>query len=234
MTEWFDAAKNGDAKRLAELLRNGVAVDAAYAGGMTALMHAAGYGRTEAARLLLSVGADVRAVGKVPVHTPIICAVHYARIDASGDMELHSHGSKELVALLLAAGADVRAKDGRDNSLLHYAAIYNRADLIPVLIQAGVEIDGQNITGHTALIIAAGHGYTDVVKSLLEAGADVTCVLKINGQNAMTRAARRGQQEIVELLERAANQKVRFVRENGNETSESRGGSLEFRAGRDR
>jgi hypothetical protein len=98
--ELLDAASDGDAARVKELLRKGANVNARDESGHTPLHHAAYRGHAEVAELLLERGADVNARDK-DGHTPL----HWAAAE----------GYADVARLLLERGADpsIRDRDGR-------------------------------------------------------------------------------------------------------------------------
>lgn len=65
-----------------------------------------------------------------------------------------SGGTAEDVRQALKAGANPHACDWRNQSLLHHAALHNRADLIPILVDAGININSKDNKGHTPLLTA--------------------------------------------------------------------------------
>ena len=61
---YFPAARNGDIKKIRQLLDDGVNIDRRNQNGETTLMQASAAGRLECVQLLLDRGADVNAVNK--------------------------------------------------------------------------------------------------------------------------------------------------------------------------
>ena len=60
-----------------------------------------------------------------------------------------------------------------DDSLLHYAAQFNKPNLVKKLVRIGISPNSQNRFALTPLLVASKNGYDQVIKQLLETGADV-------------------------------------------------------------
>lgn len=88
--------------------------------------------------------------------------------------EAVTFGHAEIIRALVEAGVNVRLTESSGITLLHWAAITNRASVIPVLTQAGVPLDATDDFGFTPLMYAAtvDVGDTSTLKALLDAGAD--------------------------------------------------------------
>ena len=123
----------------------------------------------EVVQLLLSKGADVRAVDKLQ-ETPLHLAV----------CNLFSSDAK-VVQILLDNGADVNAIEKHQRTPLHMAAEQNeKAEVISALIKAGADVVALDKFQKTPIHYAAGN-YKDslqVVNALLEAGASVNLLDK--------------------------------------------------------
>jgi ankyrin repeat protein len=90
--DWQQAAKSGDAARLAELLEAGAEVDALDRYGQTALMLSARNGHNNAVCVLLDAGAELD---------------HTAKYNLSALMLAAINDRLEIVEQLVAAGADL-------------------------------------------------------------------------------------------------------------------------------
>lgn len=109
----LDAAREGDAARLASYVDRGVPVDLSDADGSSLLMLAAYHGHAEAVRVLIERGADVDRLndrGQAPVAGAIF------------------KGEDEVVGLLVAAGADL---DAGQPTARATAEMFGRTDLLP-------------------------------------------------------------------------------------------------------
>jgi uncharacterized protein len=135
----FTAAALGNADRLAILLkgRNHI-VNTCSPEGWTPLALASYFGWPPAARLLLSVGADINARSRNDnQNTPLHAAVAGKR--------------QEMVDFLIEAGADLNARDGRGWTPLNLAAHEGPPGLVESLLAAGADPSIPNNDGHTPL-----------------------------------------------------------------------------------
>ena len=133
------------------------------ADGPTPLHYAIHSNRSDAAEMLLELGADVNKgdrAGATPLH---YCAARNRVLLASS---------------LLARGADPNTADAATGaSPLHLAACHGSTEMVRVLCAAGADVNQPDgMTEETPLFDAAKEGWTDTVVELLEHGAD-PCVL---------------------------------------------------------
>jgi uncharacterized protein len=167
------------------------------ADGTTALHWAVHRGDLEAAKALLTAGADVNAAnryGVQPAHlaaengdAAMMRALLEARADpnavfAEGEtllMTAARTGDVATIETLIAAGANVDATEGRGGqTALMLAAGENNAPAIAALIKAGADRDALEGKGEfTALAFAVRTGAIDAVTALLDAGADASAKL---------------------------------------------------------
>ncbi|MGN1309765.1 MAG: ankyrin repeat domain-containing protein, partial [Akkermansia sp.] len=154
----LEAAREGNAECVRQLLDRGADIEAKDKDGETALIRAAWYGKTEVVSLLLDRGADIEAKDKYG-YTPLIKAAE--------------EGKKEVVSLLLDRGADIEAKDEFGYTALIKAAKYGKTKVVSLLLDRGADIEAKDKYDYTALIKAVGNGKTEVVRLLLDRGADI-------------------------------------------------------------
>ncbi|MFF5426301.1 MULTISPECIES: ankyrin repeat domain-containing protein [unclassified Streptomyces] len=164
MTERLaQAAADGDAASVAELLRAGAEVDAAGHDGRTALDVAAHAGHAEAVRVLLAAGADPgQRAGEYGESTPLGLAAMY--------------GHTGVVRALLDAGAPTGAQGrlGQVPLVLAVTAVEEgRPETVRVLLDRGADIDAR-MKDRTPLEWAAAFGQVDMVRELLAHGARAT------------------------------------------------------------
>jgi ankyrin repeat protein len=184
-----DAAMRGDKDAVRNLLKQGADVNGAQGDGMSALHWAAERGDAELADILLVAGANINAVTRIGLYTPL----HLA---AKG-------GSAPLTKALLQAGADVNIRTTNSGvTPLHLAASAGSAAVVNILADAKADLNAkENEAGQTPLIFAAGLNRVDAVKALLARGADAavtTKVIDIPKFSALDRAASQRQREVIE------------------------------------
>jgi uncharacterized protein len=182
---FLDAAYNGDANKVSELLAKGVPVDTRedfcvhyHQNEQTALMYAAGGGHLEIVRLLLKAGADVTAVDKM-----------MSREDGGEKTALHYAAGQPNVAVveeLLNAGADPNALTkntwNRGYTPLIYALRKGHRDVAQLLVQRGTNLSSKigrkQAMSPLCAVVGANCGeisvetIRDLVLMLLNAGAD--------------------------------------------------------------
>ncbi len=171
------AAYNGDAERVAELIKSGADVNEANAFGATPMGEAARRGDTAVLKLLLDAGADPESA------------------NADGEtalMVVARTGNTEAAKLLLKAGAKVNAREswGGQTALI-WAAAQNQPAMIRLLAANRAEVDARSVVrdwgrrmtaeerpkdmnrgGMSALMFAARDGHIESVRTLLELGAN--------------------------------------------------------------
>jgi ankyrin repeat protein len=121
------------------------------------LLRAAGNGRADAVRSLISAGAAADAndgYGNTPLHKAAI------------------HGHIEVVKLLLREhSADVNRKNVDGYTPLHLAALIGHLEEVRVLLEHSADSNLKNADGDTPLHYVAGKGQVEIVELLLRGGA---------------------------------------------------------------
>lgn len=167
VTPLMGAASGGHAEVVGELLKAGAKVKGkdksvpGEGGGESVMHYAVKGGNRKVMELLMEAGAEINAVSKEPISTPIAIAA--------------GKGDKEAVLLLLKKGADagLSKKDGM-NALI--AAIdAGKVDIAELILAKakGLDIDQPGMVGHTALMTAAMESDEAMVRLMLRAGAKV-------------------------------------------------------------
>ncbi len=143
----FEAVKNGDKTKVADLLARGADVNAKKQDefGYTPLQTAAEKGYKGIAELLLAKGADVSAKDKINEWTSLHSATY--------------EGKKDVAELLLAKGANVNARDIRGQTPLHTAAagcpnssyLLARKEVAALLLAKGADALAKDKHGRTPL-----------------------------------------------------------------------------------
>lgn len=190
----FDAAREGDAERVGELLTADPPLVRATDGeGRTALHHAAGRGHVEVAAVLLDAGAEIDA-REQDAETPL----HYAAwrshlavarqlIARGADLEARNRwertpllivaretGSAEMARLLIEAGADANVRDRGGDSPLDLAAWRGFAQLVDLLLDKGAELPPADSDGRRAVaMFAADEGLDRLFNLCVDSGVDL-------------------------------------------------------------
>jgi len=211
-SEIYDAATNGDLKRVKSLLEeNPNVVFSKDHEGLTPLHYAVLNGNKDTAEFLLSSKAEVNSKdydGKMPLHYAAsegykeivdFLLVNKAEINARDKfdkMPLHyaaSEGHKEIVEFLLDNKAEINARDIFDKMPLHYATYEGHEDVVELLRRYG----GQESEG---LHLAAGEGDLGKIKLLLTSGADVNAKELGLGASALLCASQAGHYMVAQAL----------------------------------
>jgi len=154
-----DAAMQGNAELVRELINSGANVNAAQADGATALQWAAYNSDEELAKFLLDHGADLN-MGNRNGSTPLWLAAR--------------RGDTDMIEVLLAGGADANEELPLGRRPLMLAARSGVVEAVAALLDAGADPNAAEAErGTTALMQAADQGHADVAKVLIEHGADV-------------------------------------------------------------
>jgi len=199
--EFLDAARNGDLKRVQEILKKRkVNINKKDEDGRTALMLASEYGHIEVVKSLLANGANINENGYFG-ETALILASENRRI--------------EIVKYLLANGANINDKDNYGTTALISASQEGPIEIVKSLLANGANVNEKDKYGKTALISASQWGHIEIVKSLLANGANINDKDKY-GITALIWAIKKGHIEVVKyLLANGANPTIR-TNENYN------------------
>ena len=185
------AADRDDTDRVKELIAMGANVNAVndrswFQEGYTPLMRASMYGNTEAVKLLLKSGANIKPTNRHGI---------------SSFMMACSNGYIEIAELLLKHGADID-EFGNGWNPITAAAMHDCQKIITFLLENGADINRANHRGETALMMVCRNavGRKKAIKLLLAAGADVNAADK-EGQTAlMGLASESGYTELMHIL----------------------------------
>jgi ankyrin repeat protein len=222
-TPLIEAARNGNAGRVAALIGAEADVLAPAADGSQALHFAIETGRIDVVEMLLAAGADVEAATRNRV-TPLALAAiagDAGIIDAllaagaepnamSGEGETPLmlaalNGEPACVSQLLERGADPNVAEAyRGQTALMWAAGRGNAAAVALLLDHGAIVDAQSNAGFTPLLFAVRNAELDALRVLIAAGAD-TNALAPDGTSALNVATVNGYYEIAsELLAHGA------------------------------
>ena len=140
----FEAAAIGVTERVGELVDDDVDRAAAYSSdGQTPLHLAAFFGHADAARRLVTAGADVDAPARTSMRATPLHSAAFGR---------HA----ECVRVLLDAGADPCTRQEGGWTPLHAAAQRGDAASVDLLLAAGADPNAPNDDGHTPAELATG------------------------------------------------------------------------------
>jgi ankyrin repeat protein len=191
-----DAAERGDHALVSSLFHDGADVNAAQAGGMTALLWAVYRDDVDMAGLLVRAGAEVNAENDYGVPALALACTNGSAtvvdllLDGGADVNAKllggetvlmiaaRTGSLEVVERLLADGADVHALEGRQQTALMWAAAEGHVAVVEALIDSGADAQATLGSGFTSMFFAVRAGHIEVALSLLEAGVDVNALLE--------------------------------------------------------
>ncbi len=156
-SNFIESAKKGDIEAAKLFLVEGININAQNERGLTALMRAAEYQRTEVVTLLLEKGADVNFRSQPMRRTAL--------------MEASSAGNIVIIKQLAERGAEINAKDLSNNTSLHFASMWGHVEAVSLLIELGAKPDIGGEQGKTPMMVAEQNGHAEVVQILKGAGA---------------------------------------------------------------
>ncbi|XP_061780611.1 ankyrin repeat and SOCS box protein 13 isoform X1 [Nerophis lumbriciformis] len=177
-----EAAAQGRAVQLQQLIESGAAVNMVAVDSITPLHEACIQGHTQCVRLLLGAGAQVDA-RNIDGSTPLCDAC--------------AAGSLECVKLLLEYGATVNPPLFTF-SPLHEACMGGSSDCVQLMIDRGAFLEAHDCHYGTPLHVACGRQHYDCAKVLLNAGANVNAA-KLH-ETALHHAAKARNVRLIELL----------------------------------
>ncbi len=154
------AAKEGDTKKIKNLLSDGAEVNTSdWGGGLTPLLEAAFRGHLESVKLLIHSGANINAATKHYGNTAIELAM--------------SNNCPEIVSFLLSKGADIHQCDSQGGNALLWAVEGKVTNIIREILELKPNLDHQNMNGLTALHLAVIRKNVEIVNLLIQNGANL-------------------------------------------------------------
>ena len=164
-----------------------------------ALILAAGNGKLETVKLLISFGASVQS--------------HDSNLEALQCAAAHGH-TDCVVELVCRLGASIDARNCHGQTALFLASQSNQVSTVQKLCELKANVDLVDESGFTALMAASREGHFDTVSLLCTYKANsLLCCLK--GTRAITFAAKRGHHKVAEFLEE---QEVALAKHRRSET----------------
>ena len=169
-----DAAMEGRADTVRQLLKQAADVNAAQGDGMTALHWAAMKGDADLTQTLLYAGASVKATTRIGAYTPLLLAA--------------KNGNAAVIPTLLKAGADVNAQTSNGTTPLMFAAASGSVDAVKALIDRGAGVNAkESVRGLTPAMFAAASNRAAVLDVLAKHGADLKATSKVTDLTALSR-----------------------------------------------
>ena len=158
--DMYDAAQNGELKRVKELVKHGKDIEKRDSPDGTPLWVAAEFGYVDIVRYLVEQGADIESFGRG--ETPLMAACRTDNLD--------------VVRYLVEQGADME-KNGNSNwTPLIYAVYNDRVNVVRYLLEQGANRDHADYYGDTPLHIAAKSqfcGNYEIAELLMAYGANL-------------------------------------------------------------
>lgn len=181
----MQAARDGDAGAVLDLLKRGATVNQVNGNGGTALMYAAVGGHAQIVDALIRHGADVNARGRNGWGALMIAC---------------AKGRADIVESLLAAGAGANLPDLYGWTPL-MRAVYEQRSAVMAELMAVADLDLDAVTEHgsTALHLAAIVGDRNTARQLLARGASAD-LQDYDGRTVADIAEARGDPEFARLL----------------------------------
>ncbi len=150
------AAEHGRTELIEPLLKHGAKVNTPTSYGLTPLHQAAYGGHLETVKMLITKGANAKAVGNGWT------LLHYAARAPTADVMQHLVRTDRT--------ENVNVAGGRGDTPLHVAAESGVPETVKVLLKHGAAVDTKNIDGQQPLLRTASE---EAARLLLEHGADV-------------------------------------------------------------
>jgi ankyrin repeat protein len=211
------AAKEGDLRKVTDLLNQGIDVNCIDGTEETPLMKAAGRGQDRIVDFLLERGADPN-MRNYRGSTPLLKAASRGRIGIvrrlvlawpnidtptkSGTtplMAASKYGHTDVVAYLLEHRAEVNSYNQPGTTALMRASSWGHKKIVELLLRYGARVDATDVEGGTALMRASSWGHAEIVEILLEHGSDLNA-RDSSGNSSLSLSIGRGHEQVVNLL----------------------------------
>jgi hypothetical protein len=190
------------------LIAGGARVNVSNRHSQTCLMLSVASQQTnvECVQLILDAGANIDAQDN-------------EGLTALSMVAIHADGNKAVMItkLLIDHGANLEIPSHKGHTALMLSAVIPRSHSLPLLLEAGARVDSLLLPdrqcsnhheeeedsrnfGSTALHLAVQHSNLSSVEQLLKAGADATLIQPHSGRNALMKACKTHNWEIIETL----------------------------------
>jgi ankyrin repeat protein len=163
------------ASHISALINAGAKVDSITSWGMTATGLAAQFGNIDAARILISNGANANFINTEHINILQIAVVN-KNLDFVKFLvrEVHQKQFHSFFGAMHSAKIDINQKTADENSVtaLHFSVKNNDLEMVKYLLSAGAT-DSDNEKVGSPLLVALAMGYEEIAKLLIGAGADI-------------------------------------------------------------
>ncbi|EGU88526.1 hypothetical protein FOXB_00956, partial [Fusarium oxysporum f. sp. conglutinans Fo5176] len=160
-------------------------------------------GLVEAARNLITEGADVNAQGGYYRNALYVASLkgnlEFVQLLLDNGANINAQGGEYGNALQAASDVDVNVQGGLYGNALQAVSFKGNLEVVQLLLDKGVDVNVQGGYYGNVLQAASAKGNLEVVQLLLHRGADVNTQGGKYG-NALQAASYRGHQEVVQLL----------------------------------
>lgn len=174
----FRAVRDGDHRKLEQMVRDGADTTATNQEGLTLLHFAAETGRQECVKILLfynCVDVNARDNSETPLGPLRTTPLHLAAAE----------GWPQIVVCLLEYGADIDAVTVNGWTPLHYMHITEKMssgkmESLAVLVGMGADVRARDADGNQAVDIAILYGHYEATRILLNSGCDTDSIVPID------------------------------------------------------
>ncbi len=220
LDDFFQAAFQGDIKRIRQGIASGIDVNTVANNGMSLLMISIRHhDNLPMVQFLLDKGADLHyrqpstgwnAVTYAALHDYpkiLTCLFEKGALMGVNNADRHAlmyavkYEHLECVRVLLQNGANINVRDSKGQTALIRATRQAHTPLLTLLLNHSPNLDDRDRRGMTALMYAMSQGSVDIAARLYEAGADDT-LRNAEGRTAGEIAEANGYPALVELLSR--------------------------------
>ncbi len=185
--------------------------------GMTTLMQASIAFNSDAIKILIEKGADVKRINNRGQDTLTLvshhCKPEITKLFIEKDADVNNisqfgesaiinsayAGCTENMQLLLEAGADKETKNSKGETPIMVAAMMGHTDVVNVLIDNDANVKIKSNNGDTPLLATYNHGQFTIATQLLKAGANKSDLKKLD-INHLNSAIKMGSLESVKKI----------------------------------
>jgi ankyrin repeat protein len=159
----IDAASDGNANKVAQLIENGEPVDGMNQNGETALDWSIYRCHLDVVEKLIDLKADVNHTDQMGF-TPLMYTATELR--GKGYDSSTAQIRDRIATVLIQHGAEVNRVGQNGDTALHFAVGDRNPELVRILLAAGADKNAKNNQGYTPISLAKSWGYNNVVDAL--------------------------------------------------------------------